>query len=161
VFLPRVRRSRPLATFAWAVLAAARRGGVFYDVPQVSLLMHLKATKPAWPLAARAQQPERVRRIGVLMNAAADDEESQARVAAFRQGLQSLGWTDDRIVTTAHLMLGYLLLAFFAQRPGRWTQTVAPPRADRALEGQTWPKPELACLKAVPSGGSSTASIGS
>jgi K+-sensing histidine kinase KdpD len=63
----------------------------------------------AWPLAARAQQGERMRRIGVLMDATADDEESQARVAAFRQGLQSLGWTDDRIVTTAHLMLGYLL----------------------------------------------------
>jgi len=46
----------------------------------------------------RAQQGERMRRIGVLMDATADDEESQARVAAFRQGLQSLGWTDDRNV---------------------------------------------------------------
>jgi putative tryptophan/tyrosine transport system substrate-binding protein len=42
----------------------------------------------AWPLAARAQQGERVRRIGVLMNLAADDPEGQARVAAFLQGLQ-------------------------------------------------------------------------
>ena len=41
-----------------------------------------------WPLAARAQQPERVRRIGVLMGLAADDPEAQARVAAFLQGLQ-------------------------------------------------------------------------
>ena len=48
----------------------------------------------AWPLAARAQQGERVRRIGVLMNLAADDPEGQARVAAFMQGLQELGWTD-------------------------------------------------------------------
>ena len=47
----------------------------------------------AWPLAARAQQAERMRRIGVLMNLAADDPEGQARVAAFRQGLQQLGWT--------------------------------------------------------------------
>ena len=48
----------------------------------------------AWPLAARAQQRERMRRIGVLMSAAADDPEAQARVAAFLQGLQQLGWTD-------------------------------------------------------------------
>jgi putative ABC transport system substrate-binding protein len=47
----------------------------------------------AWPLAARAQQPERVRRIGVLMNIASDDAEGQARLAAFHQGLQQLGWT--------------------------------------------------------------------
>jgi len=47
----------------------------------------------AWPLAARAQQPDRVRRIGVLITLAADDPEGQARVAAFRQGLQQLGWT--------------------------------------------------------------------
>jgi ABC-type uncharacterized transport system substrate-binding protein len=48
----------------------------------------------AWPLAARAQQPDRMRRIGVLMNLAADDREAQARIAAFLQGLQQLGWTD-------------------------------------------------------------------
>ena len=52
----------------------------------------------AWPLAARAQQPERMRRIGVLMSLAADDPEGQARVAAFLQGLQQLGWTDGRNV---------------------------------------------------------------
>ena len=50
-------------------------------------------TAAAWPLAARTQQGERVRRIGVLMTLAADDPEGQARVAAFRQGLQQLGWT--------------------------------------------------------------------
>ena len=48
----------------------------------------------AWPLAARAQQGERVRRIGVLMNVAADDAEGQARIAAFLQVLQQSGWTD-------------------------------------------------------------------
>jgi putative ABC transport system substrate-binding protein len=47
----------------------------------------------AWPLAARAQQSERMRRIGVLMNTVADDAEGQARLAAFHQGLQQLGWT--------------------------------------------------------------------
>jgi putative ABC transport system substrate-binding protein len=51
-----------------------------------------------WPLAARAQQPERMRRIGVLLAAAADDAEFQARIGAFLQGLQQLGWTDGRNV---------------------------------------------------------------
>jgi putative tryptophan/tyrosine transport system substrate-binding protein len=52
----------------------------------------------AWPVAARAQQGERVRRIGVLMHLAADDPEGQARFAAFLRGLQQLGWTDGRNV---------------------------------------------------------------
>jgi ABC-type uncharacterized transport system substrate-binding protein len=47
----------------------------------------------AWPLAARAQQPERTRRVGVLMNLSSDDAEGQARLAAFHQGLQQLGWS--------------------------------------------------------------------
>jgi putative ABC transport system substrate-binding protein len=47
-----------------------------------------------WPLAARAQQGERMRRIAVLMSTAADDPETLARVGAFLQGLQQLGWTD-------------------------------------------------------------------
>jgi putative ABC transport system substrate-binding protein len=51
-----------------------------------------------WPLAARAQQGERIRRIGVLMAFAADDPESPARVTRFAQGLQQLGWTDGRNV---------------------------------------------------------------
>ena len=49
-----------------------------------------------WPLVARAQQPERMRRIGVLHLQAADDPEQQARIAAFRQGLQQFGWIDGR-----------------------------------------------------------------
>ena len=58
----------------------------------------LGGTAAAWPLAARAQQAERVRRIGVLMNLASDDAEGQARLAAFHQGLQQLGWTVGRNV---------------------------------------------------------------
>src|SRR5882757_10948442 len=50
----------------------------------------------ALPIKARAQQPERMRRISVLMASAADDPESQARIAAFAQGLQQLGWADGR-----------------------------------------------------------------
>jgi len=52
----------------------------------------------AWPLAARAQQAERMRRIGMLMTLAADDPQGQARVAAFQQALQQLGWSDGRNV---------------------------------------------------------------
>ena len=48
------------------------------------------------PLAARAQQPERVRRIGVFMPLAADDPIGQARIAALREGLEKLGWTESR-----------------------------------------------------------------
>jgi putative ABC transport system substrate-binding protein len=53
----------------------------------------------AWPLAAVAQQSERVRRIGVLSSLAADDPQSQRRMTAFVQALQQLGWTDGRNVT--------------------------------------------------------------
>jgi putative ABC transport system substrate-binding protein len=50
----------------------------------------------AFPLNARAQQPERMRRVGVLIAIAADDPQSQRRLTAFVQGLQELGWTDGR-----------------------------------------------------------------
>ena len=51
-----------------------------------------------WPLAARAQQPDHMRRVGVLNGASADDRGVQAYYAAFLQGLQQLGWTADRNV---------------------------------------------------------------
>jgi putative ABC transport system substrate-binding protein len=57
----------------------------------------LGSAAAAWPLAARAQQGNRIRRIGLLLSSlAADDPESQARATAFVQGLQELGWTDGR-----------------------------------------------------------------
>ena len=52
----------------------------------------------AWPLAAHAQQPRQMRRVGVLMNVAADDRQGQRGVAAFLGTLQSLGWSDGRNV---------------------------------------------------------------
>src|SRR5450759_1406109 len=58
----------------------------------------LSGAAVAWPLAARAQQGDRLRRIGVLIPLAADDPEAKARLAAFAQGLQELGWTDGRNV---------------------------------------------------------------
>src|SRR5215471_16287677 len=50
----------------------------------------------AWPLAARAQQRESVRRIGVLSVLAADDPEVKARIRAFRQGMEEHGWSEGR-----------------------------------------------------------------
>ena len=56
----------------------------------------LGSAAAAWPLTAWAQQPERMRRIGVLMKIAADDADAPVRVAAFAQGLQELGWIIGR-----------------------------------------------------------------
>ncbi|MGA8387506.1 MAG: ABC transporter substrate-binding protein, partial [Pseudolabrys sp.] len=58
----------------------------------------LSVAAVAWPLAARAQQPERMRRIGILLAATADDAEFQAWVGAFLQALALLGWTIGRNV---------------------------------------------------------------
>jgi len=54
----------------------------------------------AWPVTARAQQPARMRRIGVLMGLAESDPEGQSRIAAFRKTLDDLGWTEGRNVRT-------------------------------------------------------------
>ena len=59
-------------------------------------LITLLGSAAAWPLAARAQQVERMRRIGVLMALAAEDPEGQARIKVFEQGLNELGWSVDR-----------------------------------------------------------------
>ena len=56
----------------------------------------LVAGAATWPFAARAQQSEQMRRIGVLMNRAANDAEGKARLTLFRQALQQLGWSEDR-----------------------------------------------------------------
>jgi putative ABC transport system substrate-binding protein len=50
----------------------------------------------AWPIASRAQQPERVRRIGVLLNGSSSDPELQRRYTAFRRGLAALGWVEEK-----------------------------------------------------------------
>jgi putative tryptophan/tyrosine transport system substrate-binding protein len=58
----------------------------------------LGCTAIAWPLAARAQQPDRIRRIGVLAALAEDDPDTTARLAGFRQGLEKRGWSEGRNV---------------------------------------------------------------
>src|SRR6516225_3640149 len=60
----------------------------------------------AWPIAARAQQGGQMRRIGVLMAISADDAEAQARIAAFVQGLQQLGWTVGKNVRVDYRLAG-------------------------------------------------------
>jgi ABC-type uncharacterized transport system substrate-binding protein len=70
----------------------------FDRVTRRAVITLLGGVATAWPLAARAEQGERMRRIGVLLPAAADDAEFQARVGAFLQGLQQSGWTIDRNV---------------------------------------------------------------
>jgi putative tryptophan/tyrosine transport system substrate-binding protein len=68
------------------------------DMKRREFITLLGGAAVAWPLAARTQQGERVRRIGVLLPAAADDLEFQTRVGAFQQGLQELRWTIGRNV---------------------------------------------------------------
>jgi hypothetical protein len=69
-----------------------------FDMRRREFITLLGGAAAAWPLTARAQQPERMRRIGVLHTPAADDPVGQARNAAFLQGLGQLGWTDGRNV---------------------------------------------------------------
>ena len=68
------------------------------DARRRQFIMLLGGTAAAWPITARAQQTDRVRRIGVLLPAAADDPEFQTRLGAFLQGLALLGWTIGRNV---------------------------------------------------------------
>ena len=63
-------------------------------------LIRLIGASAAWPLAARAQQRERMRRIGVLLSLAESDPEGKAQLSGFMQGLAELGWIDGRNLRT-------------------------------------------------------------
>jgi putative tryptophan/tyrosine transport system substrate-binding protein len=65
----------------------------------------------AWPLTARAQQGERMRRIGVLMNVTTDDVAHRANIAAFREVMAQSGWTDGRNVKIDVRWSGAMLYA--------------------------------------------------
>jgi putative ABC transport system substrate-binding protein len=84
----------------------------------------------AWPLAARAQQGEQMRRVGVLMTLAADDPEGQARVTAFVQGLQELGWTVGR-----NVRIDYRWPAGDAERSRRYAAELVALAPDVILAG--------------------------
>jgi putative ABC transport system substrate-binding protein len=71
----------------------------------------------AWPLGARAQQRERMRRVGVFTPGAADDPEHQARNAAFLQGLGELGWIVGRNVRIEYRWAPAITSAFVPWRP--------------------------------------------
>src|SRR6266851_1191702 len=73
-----------------------RRQMRFNDLRRREVITLLGTAAASWPFAARGQQPDRVRRIGVLMALAESDSQAQAYIAAFRDGLQKLGWTEGR-----------------------------------------------------------------
>jgi putative tryptophan/tyrosine transport system substrate-binding protein len=75
-----------------------RRVTVASHIERRKFLATLGGAAAAWPLAARAQQGERMRRIGVLMPYAAGDPETKSRLTAFHQALERLGWSEDRNV---------------------------------------------------------------
>ena len=81
----------------------------------------------AGPLAARAQQPDRMRRIGVLMGFAESDREGQAFVAAFREGLQKLGWAEGRNIRIDYRWTGLNTELIHAIRQGNRCAAARPP----------------------------------
>ena len=99
-----------------------------------------------WPLAAQAQQADRMRRIGVLMNLAADDLEGRARFTAFVQGLQELGWTDGR-----NIRIDYRWAAGDADRFRRYAAELVALTPDVILaNGSAAAGPLLQATRAVP-----------
>jgi putative ABC transport system substrate-binding protein len=86
----------------------------------------------AWPLAAHAQQPDRLRRIGVLMAYAEDNPDGKPRLAAFAQRLQELGWTDGR-----NIRIEYRWSAGDAERTRRYAAELAALAPDVILAGNT------------------------
>jgi putative tryptophan/tyrosine transport system substrate-binding protein len=76
------------------------------DVRRREFITLLGGAAAAWPLAARAQRSDRVRRIVFLHGIAENDPEAQARVVAFRQGLEALGWVESRNIQVQHRFSG-------------------------------------------------------
>jgi putative ABC transport system substrate-binding protein len=118
----------------------------------------------AWPLAARAQQGERMRRIGVLMAYAESVPEAQAWVAAFREGLQKLGWTEGRNIridirwaTGDREAIQRFAKELVALQPDLIVSSTTPPTA--ALLQQTRAIPIIFALVADPIGSGFVASF--
>jgi ABC-type uncharacterized transport system substrate-binding protein len=91
-----------------------------------------------WPLFARAQQAERMRRIGVLMGFAENDSRSYAHMAAFRDGLQKLGWTESR-----NIRIDTRWAAFDAESRQRFAKELITLRPDLILSHSTPTTAEL------------------
>jgi putative ABC transport system substrate-binding protein len=77
-------------------------------VKRRELITLLGGAAVAWPLSARAQQPDRIHRVGVPVGLPEDDPDSKPRLVAFRQGLEKLGWTEGRNI---HLDVRFVLPA--------------------------------------------------
>jgi putative ABC transport system substrate-binding protein len=97
-----------------------------------SFITLLTATAAAWPLAAGAQQNERVRRVGVLMPLTKDDPEDRARVAALQEGLRRLGWMEGRNIQSE-----YRWYAGDASRASTLAKELVDLRPDLILVGST------------------------
>src|SRR5262249_36395387 len=127
-------------------------------------LATLGGAAAAWPLAARAQQSDRMRRIGVLMNLAADDVEGQQRLAAFLQGLQEAGWEVGRNVridirSTGDIELNSkYAMELLALAPDVFLAAGAP--TVRALQKATRTVPIVFTSSADPVGAGLVASLG-
>jgi hypothetical protein len=78
-----------------AMMGRSTRTVRWADLKRREFIMLIGGAAAAWPLAARAQR-ERIRRVGVLMSSAESDPEAQTWMAAFKEGLQRLGWIEDR-----------------------------------------------------------------
>jgi putative ABC transport system substrate-binding protein len=76
------------------------------DLRRRQFLTLLGGTAVAWPMVARAQQAERVRRVAFLHVYAENDPEVLPRIVAFRQGLEALGWTENRNIQVEHRYSG-------------------------------------------------------
>ena len=112
----------------------------------------VRGTVLAWPLAAHAQQAERMRRIGVLMGYAESDREGQANIAAFQGGLQQLGWTEGRNIridarwaaADADLMQRFakelVALQAFSEQDGRLLQYWYLPRRGGQMQKAVFPR---------------------
>jgi putative ABC transport system substrate-binding protein len=90
------------------------------QIERRKFLATLGGAAAAWPLAARAQQPDRMRRIGVLMGYAESDLDVQDHIAAFREGLQKLGWTEGgtvRISVCERAIERYAAMALMKRSP--------------------------------------------
>jgi putative tryptophan/tyrosine transport system substrate-binding protein len=91
------------------ILAPALAGGdgmQFDQLKRRDFITLIGGAAAAWPLAARAQQPERMRRIGFLHGLAEDDPEAQARIGAFREALAALGWIEGRNISIDYRFAG-------------------------------------------------------
>jgi len=82
----------------------------------------LGGTAVGWPLAARAQQPNPVRRIGVLLPYEADDREGHARLAALQQGLAELGWSDAAATRASTYVGAQLMSTAIANLRRNWSR---------------------------------------